>query len=131
MERSTVHFLDLPPEILLIILKKLKIFEILYSLLGINIELDQIICDPSIFASQITLIEPLPETILHRFCSQILPKISERIQWFSIETSSMQRILLASNNYSNLHQLDLFLVDIENDIHLFTSEIFHFDYTFC
>lgn len=124
MECSTVHFSDLPPEVLLMILKKFEIVEILYSFLGINMELDQLICDPSIISTEITLIEPLPGRIFDRFCSQILPKVSERIQWLNLETSSMERILLASTNYLNLHRLDLFLMNIETDIHLFTSELF-------
>ena len=130
MEYSPVQLLDLPAEILLIVFQKLEKFEILYSLMNINMQLDQIVRDPSILTSQITLMKqtslpqhtsPLPEIVLDRLCSEILPKI----QWFNLETSSMERILLAANNYSNLRQLDIFIMDIEIDMHLFHSKIFH------
>ena len=130
MEYSPVQLLDLPAAILLIVFQKLEKFEILYSLMNINMQLDQIVRDPSILTNQIALMKqtslpqhtsPLPEIVLDRLCSEILPKI----QWFNLETSSMERILLAANNYSNLRQLDIFIMDIEIDMHLFHSKIFH------
>jgi hypothetical protein len=138
MECSPVHLLDLSDEILMIIFKKLEKFEILYSLMDINMRLDQIVCDPSIITTQITfmkqasllkLTSPLPEIVLDRLCSQILPKIHDKIKWLKLETSSMERILLAANNYSNLRQLDIFIMDTEKiDMHLFTSKMFDFDF---
>jgi hypothetical protein len=138
MECSPVNLLDLSDEILMIIFKKLEKFEILYSLMDINMRLNQIVCDPSIITTQITfmkqasllkLTSPLPEIVLDRLCSQILPKIHDRIKWLKLETSSMERILLAANNYSNLRQLDIFIMDIEKaDMHLFTSKMCDFDY---
>ena len=134
MEYSPVQLLDLPAEILLIVFQKLEKFEILYSLMNINMQLDQIVRDPSILTNQIALMKqtslpqhtsPLPEIVLDRLCSEILPKIHDKIQWFNLETSSMERILLAANNYSNLRQLDIFIMDIELDMHLFHSKIFH------
>lgn len=137
MECSPVHLLDLSDEILIIIFKKLKKFEILYSLMDINIRLDQTVLDPSIITTQITLMKqasllkltsPLPEIVVDRLCSHILSKIHDKIQWLKLETSSMERILLAPSNYSNLRQFDVYIMDIETDMHFFTSKIFHFDY---
>jgi len=138
MECLPVHLLDLSDEILMIIFKKLEKFEILYSLMDINMRLDQIVCDSSIITTQITfmkqasllkLTSPLPEIVLDRLCSQILPKIHDKIKWLKLETSSMERILLAANNYSNLRQLDIFIMDTEKtDMHLFTSKMFDFDF---
>jgi hypothetical protein len=137
MECSRVHLLDLPDELLMIIFKKLEKFEILYSLLDINMRLDQIVFDPSIINTQITLMEQasplklissLPDIVLDRFCFEILPKIHDKIKWLNLETLSMERILLTVNNYSNLRQLDIFIMNIETDMHLFTSKIFYYDY---
>ncbi|CAF4649203.1 unnamed protein product, partial [Rotaria sp. Silwood1] len=36
-------------------------------------------------------------TILDRFCLQILPKIHHKIQFLNLESSSMERILLSTN----------------------------------
>jgi hypothetical protein len=41
MEHQTVHLLDLPDEILLLIIKQLCSADILYSLLGVNKRIDQ------------------------------------------------------------------------------------------
>lgn len=134
MEYLTVHLLDLPVEILLIIFQKLEKFEIFYSLMNVNRQLDQIVCDSSILTSQITLMKQasppqrtsrLPEIVLDRLCSEILPKIHDKIQWLYLESSSIERIILAANSYSNLRQLDIFIMDIETDMDLFNSKIFH------
>ncbi|CAF3395204.1 unnamed protein product, partial [Rotaria sp. Silwood2] len=128
MECSCIGLFDLPDEILLMIFKKLENVEIFYSLMDINMRLNQIVSDP-IFTSQITLMKrispllltsPLPHIIVDRFCLQILPKIHDKIKWLKLETLSMERILLAANNYSNLRQLDIFIMNTKTDMHLFT-----------
>ncbi|CAF4381930.1 unnamed protein product, partial [Rotaria sp. Silwood2] len=40
--------------------------------------------------------------MLDRFCLQILPEIHYKIKWLDLESSSMERILLATN-YPNLY----------------------------
>jgi hypothetical protein len=55
--------------------------------------------------------------LLDRFCSEILPKIHHQIQWLSLESSSIERILLAAN-YPNLCQLDIFILTEEPQLHL-------------
>ncbi|CAF4371440.1 unnamed protein product, partial [Rotaria magnacalcarata] len=57
-------------------------------------------------------INPLSDTILDRFYSQILPAIRHQIQWLDVESSSMERILL-STNYANLYRLGLYNLEIE------------------
>jgi hypothetical protein len=136
MEYSRVQLLNLPDEILMIIFKKLDNVEMLYSLMNVNTRLDQIVCDP-IFTTQITLMKqnssidltsPLSDVVLNRFCVQILPQIHQKISSLSLETLSMERILLAATNYPNLRQLDIFIMNKDIDMHLFTSKIFYFGY---
>ena len=78
MERSIVQLMDLPDEIILVILKKLDKINILYSLMNINTRLNRILHDP-IFTSKITLMKPTDE-LLNRFCLQIFPQIHRQIQ---------------------------------------------------
>lgn len=134
MKYSFVQLIDLPNEILLIIFKKLNNDEILYSLMNINIRLNQILHDP-IFTNQISLLKynslldltsALPDIVLNRFCFQILPQINHKIKWFNLETLSMERVLLAAD-YPNLRQLNIFLMNEETDIQLFTGKIFDFE----
>ncbi|CAF0974837.1 unnamed protein product [Rotaria sordida] len=140
MECLRVELFDLPDEIFLMIFKKLENVEILYSLMDVNMRFNQIVSD-SIFTTQITLMKQrssmeltssLPNIVLDRFCLRILPKIHDNIKWLKLETLSMERILLAANNYSNLCQLDIFIMNKETDMHLFTGKLFdcynHFNY---
>ncbi|CAF4581714.1 unnamed protein product [Rotaria sp. Silwood2] len=110
MVDSSIELNDLPDEILMMILKKLHNSDVLYSLIDANKRLDTIVKD-SIFTNNLTLTTPFnglnqfPDTIIDRFCREILPKINTRIQSLSVESSTMERILLATN-YPNLHRLD-------------------------
>ena len=114
MEHSSIELNDLPDEIFLIILKKLHNIEVLYSLVGVNKRLNRIIND-SIFTSCLTLMPPssndilyqFTNTILDRFCVQILPSIHHKIKCLNLESSSMKRILL-STDYPYLNALGLY-----------------------
>ena len=118
MEESFSLWMDLPDEIILIILNKLDNVEVLYSLMDVNIRLNQILHDP-MFTRKLTLMQStnlevtLPQKLLDRFCLQILPKIRHQIQWLSLESTSMERILLAAH-YPDLRQLDIFLSNDES-----------------
>jgi len=130
MERSIVQFMDLPDEIIMMILKKLDNVEVLYFLMNVNTRLNQIVND-SIFTTKITLMKStdltsiLPHVVLDRFCFQILPKIHQKIQCLNLESASMERILLAAD-YPNLRQLEIFIIDPEAVIH-FTGKKTDFD----
>lgn len=132
MECSDIQLLNFPDEILMTILKKLNNVEVLYSLMNVNMRLNQIVCD-STFTSEISLMEvdssfnltsSLSDVVLDRFCLEILPKIHDKIQWIKVETSSMERVLRAAKNYPNLHQLDIFIRNRNVDMHFFTGKIF-------
>ncbi|CAF4699500.1 unnamed protein product [Rotaria sp. Silwood2] len=130
MEHSLVQLNDFPHEILMIILKKLWNIQVLYSLIAVNKRLNAIVHDP-IFSNRLTLmkdfsaysIDRLPDSILERFCSEILPEIHHNIKWFNLESSSMKRILLATN-YPNLYGLGLYDIEIETVLSLVNGKIF-------
>ncbi|CAF1513326.1 unnamed protein product [Rotaria sordida] len=65
-------------------------------------------------------IYPLPDSVLDRFCCQILREIHDKIHWLNLESSSMERILL-STNYPNLYRLGLYNLDIEKAKDFFTD----------
>ena len=132
-EHSTVQLIDLPDELLLMIFKKLNNIELLYSLMGINTQLDKTISD-SVFTKELTLfrncskqnIYPLNDTILDRFCIQILPQIHYKINMLNLDTLSMERILLAAD-YPNLRSLGVYNVDEKTAEHAFKGKIFDFN----
>ncbi|CAF3595374.1 unnamed protein product [Rotaria sp. Silwood1] len=72
------------------------------------------------------LIYPLVDTVVDRFCSQILPQIHYKINTLNLESLSLERILLAAD-YPNLHSLELYNVDEKTAERVFSSKIFHYD----
>jgi hypothetical protein len=123
-------FIQLPDEILLIILKKPNNCNVLYSLLGVNERLNSIVNNNPIFTKHLTLTTPFndlsyqfTDTIIDRFCLEILPKINDKIERLDVESSSMERILLATY-YPNLHTLGLYDIAPETAYDPFSSKIF-------
>ncbi|CAF3828173.1 unnamed protein product, partial [Rotaria sordida] len=115
MEYSCIELNDIPDEVLLIIFQKLNNIDVLYSLHGVNKQLNKIIRDP-IFTTSLNFVKwssnkflnkLSSNVILNRFCLQILPDISIKIKWFHLESLSIKRILRAAN-YPNLYGLDLY-----------------------
>jgi hypothetical protein len=133
MQHSIVQLIDLPDELLVMIFKNLNNVQLLCSLMGINTRLDKIISD-SIFTKDLTLFRyfsnenicPLVDTILDRFCFQILPEIHYKINMFNLESLSMERILLAAD-YPNLNGLGLYNIDRKTAERIFAGKIFDFD----
>ncbi len=134
MEHLLFQLNDLPDEILMTIFKKLYNPEVLYSLIGVNKRLNRIAHDP-IFTGYLSLLQccsdnltyPLPDPMLDRFCSKILPEIGHQIKSLYLESTSMKRILLATN-YPNLYDLGLCGIDVEVAISLFIGKRFFFDF---
>jgi hypothetical protein len=109
MNQSDVHLLDLPDEILVIILKKLGNIDVLYSLFEIkNQRIDTLIAD-DVFTSILNFVKPssIIDGKLDRFCTYILPQKHNCIRKLILHTKYMERILLAGD-YPNLNSLELF-----------------------
>ncbi|CAF4057158.1 unnamed protein product [Rotaria sordida] len=116
MNQYIVHLLDIPNEILFIILKKLENVDVLYSLLGINNKRLEIIAQEQIFTNILNFVSKsqstdeicsISSTILDRFCISILPRIHKNIKSLIVESVSMEEILRAVN-YPNLTKLKIF-----------------------
>lgn len=106
--------------------------EVLYSLTGVNLRIDRILHD-TIFTSDLCLFEycsiqdttfPLPDSIIDRFCSKILPQIGHQIKSLSLSRASIERVLHATN-YPNLNYLGLFDISFKTTFSLFSGKIFH------
>ncbi|CAF2592438.1 unnamed protein product [Rotaria sp. Silwood2] len=88
--------------------------QVLHSLMGVNMRLSKIIRDP-IFTGRLTFvkwsfnkfIDPLSDTIVDRFCRQILPQIHHNVKWLDVEPLSMGPIFLAGK-YPNLYGLGIY-----------------------
>ena len=120
MKAFLVQLDDLSDEILMHIFKKLYNHQVLYSLMGVNQQINRIMHD-RIFTRHLCLLEycriddssfPLSDPILNRFCSKILPAIGHQIETLYLEETSIERVLQATN-YPNLKSLGL--CDIDDD----------------
>ena len=107
MNRSVIHLLDLPDEILVHILSKLNNIDVLYSLFDIKNERLDSITRQKIYSNILNFASIIDKTpIIDRFCMDILPRISSNIKRLIVEPASMERILLASH-YPNLNELKI------------------------
>ncbi|CAF3296499.1 unnamed protein product [Rotaria socialis] len=111
----------------MIIFQELNQLDVLLSLADVSKRLDKIGHDRN-FTSHVTLFESLsksnirslPGRIVDRFL-EILPSIQDQIKWLNLETTYMERILLATD-YPSLYGLGLYGIDIKNAISLFTKD---------
>ncbi|CAF1115087.1 unnamed protein product [Adineta steineri] len=110
-----MRLLDLPDEILLLILKKLNNIDILYSIFGFGYQRLDNLLQENTFTNTLNFvittsdgdIYSFPYYIITRFCKYILPKIDQNIQYLILDSLSMENILQAGN-YPNLTQLKIF-----------------------
>jgi hypothetical protein len=126
MSQSIIDLLDLPNELLLYILNKLDNVDVLYSLFGINNQrLDRLIQGKTFsthlnFASNLHYNRRI-ESILDRFCNDILPRIDLYVKCLIVESASLERILLAGH-YPHLTELKILHFQRDNSLDYFTSK---------
>ncbi|CAM4846643.1 unnamed protein product [Rotaria magnacalcarata] len=121
MNPSNVHLLDLPNEILLIILRKLNNIDVLHSLLDINNGRLDIFAQEKTFTNVLNFVNTDNISLIDRFCIYILPRIRHNIKYFILEPVFMERILLAAV-YPNLTELKLFNFEQQIASKYFTDE---------
>ncbi|CAF4439175.1 unnamed protein product, partial [Rotaria sp. Silwood2] len=109
MCQYNIHLLDLPYEILFIILKKLDNIDVLYSLFGIKNERIDALLEGDVFTSILNFVR-MSSTIddkIDRFCTYILPQKHDCIRKLILDTTYMECILFAGD-YPNLTHLEVF-----------------------
>jgi hypothetical protein len=122
MNQSDFHILDLPNEILIIILKKLGNVDVLYSLFGINNQRIDTLINNDVFTNVLNfVITSITDHKLDRFCMYILSQRHHCIKKLILDATSMERILLAGN-YPNLTSLELFNFGQETVFRYFTGK---------
>ncbi len=121
MNRSSVHLLDLPDEILLTILKKLNNIDVLYSLLHINNGRLNILAQENTFTNILNFVSIDNNSLIHRFCSYILPRIHHNVKCFIVDPVLLIPILIATH-YLNLTKLIIFHFQREIALKYFISK---------
>ena len=102
MPRGSIDLLDLPDELLLLIMKKMKRIDILYSLLGVNERFDRLAGSTShTRLVNFTSISSSDEHVcmaggvLDRLCFEIMPRICHNVETLILDHWSMERVLVA------------------------------------
>ena len=134
IEASAQHrlnLLDLPNELLLIIINYLPMIDALYSLVGITQRLDQLVLNPiSTNTLNITCLRPellpdriysLDERALATLCRTVLPRIHHQISHLIVDQFSIESVFHATE-YSALHSLSLIEIDKVDAFHLFQGK---------
>jgi len=129
MNQSDVGLLDLPNEILLIILKKLDNIDVLYSLFDVDNERLDIIIQENTFTNTLNFvlktltddIFSLTDSMVDRFCKNILPRINQNVKSLILDSLSMKPILQAAD-YPNLTELTLYNFNDKILSHYFTGK---------
>ena len=131
MTHPILHLLDLPNEILLIIMSKISNVDVLHSLIDTCEKLDRLARDlvhiRSIDLTEMTSndeIRPILNVMLDRFCEHILPRIHQNIECLTVESSSIRRIF-QSIDYPKLFKLILPELDLESVSEYFNGKSSH------
>ncbi|CAF1083285.1 unnamed protein product [Rotaria magnacalcarata] len=119
MNHSTVNILTLCDEILVAIFNKLNNIDVLHSLIGVNRELDRLARDIT-FTQSLDLVaissnkdnDSRNNSILDRFCFDILPRIQHNIDCLTLDLLLMDRILRIGH-YSKLYKINLVIFQLE------------------
>lgn len=109
--------MDLPDEMILAIWKYLYNIDVLSAFTGLNSQFDRLIRDDAVIGS-LTLLSHYPDqyphlqpdSILDRFCLELLPKIHHRVRCLTLEPISMGRVL-STGSFPSLNHLTLINVD--------------------
>ena len=115
-----VNLVDLPSEILLIIMKKLNMVDVLYSLLDVTQRWNDLILNPLyVRRLDLTSVTVTPsddwicstdDRIVEQLCRHVLPIISDQVKTLRVDQHILGRVLHASN-YPQLDSLELIDID--------------------
>ena len=123
--KNQLNILDLPDEILFIILDELRTTDAFYSLADVNQRFHRLVLD-SLYTRHLNMttivninslydqnssIEDIPN--LPEICEKNLPQIDHQVHKLIVEQDSMKQILLAAN-YPKLYSLSL--INFEQEI---------------
>ena len=115
--KNHLNILDLPDEILFIILKKLKMVDTFYSLMNVNRRFHRLVFD-FLYIDHLDMTtvmninsvydqsSSIDTQVLSEICSEVLPRIDHQVHKLTVEQDLMKRILLAAN-YGQLYSLSL------------------------
>jgi hypothetical protein len=117
LNNNNINILDLPDEILFLILQKLNMVDVLYSCVDVNLRFHRLALDSFLLHDiNMTTIKDITSLydqtssidpkVLSRICKNVLPRIYDQAYKLTVDEYSAEQTLLASN-YPKLYSLSL------------------------
>ena len=101
------------------IFKNLSNMDVLYSLIGICVERLDLLVQSEMFTNNLNFVSgdsdvicSINDSLLDRFCLNILPQIQYNVRYLIVEAGTMEQILFAGD-YPNLIKLKIFNLNEE------------------
>ena len=119
---NKVGMIDLPDEIIYLILNKLNMIDVFYSLMDINRRFHRLVIDP-LYIRRLNLttnidnnascdqISPIDTRAVSRICQRILPRIRHQVEQLLVEQNSIEEVFAVS--YPRLDSLSLINFEVE------------------
>ena len=118
----TAHLLDLPDELLLLILKQLDDIDILSSFFNIgNHRLHRLTCHKTSPTHLHFPLNLLSDSLFERLTQQIFPRIHHHVESLTLPTELLERVLLR-DQFPNLTELTLCNFQRDTALHHFTGK---------
>lgn len=124
---NDINILDLPDEMLLIILSKLDMVDVFYSLVDLNKRFNQLVLDPLyIYHLNLTVKtslnhnSPVDNQVFDQICTKLLPRIHYKVNKITVTPPSM-KFIFNTVDYPQLHSLSLVNFQQETLLQYLTS----------
>jgi len=119
LSNNDINILDLPDETLLIILSKMDMIDVLYSLVDVNKCFNQLVFD-LVYIHHLDLTVktsldhnlPVDNQVFNQIRTKVLPRICSKVNKITITPPSMDFIFNTTIDYPQLHSL--LLADFEH-----------------
>ena len=119
-KKQCLSLLDLPNEMLLLIMKQLNMVDVLYSLVDVTQRLDELVLNSKFTRtldmtclkteSFLNRVYSIDDHVLERICKDVLPRLNDQVNELIIDQHSIKRVL----HGSDYHQLvSLSLMDLD------------------
>ncbi|CAF4281385.1 unnamed protein product [Rotaria sp. Silwood2] len=126
---NDINILDLPDEMLLIILSKLDMVDVFYSLVDLNKRFNQLVLDPLyIHHLDLTVKKsldhnfPVDNQVFDQIRTKVLPRIHHKVNKITV-TSPFMEFIFNTVDYPQLHSLSLVSFQQETLLQYLTSDV--------
>jgi hypothetical protein len=136
LNNNHLSILELPDEILCLIIGKLNTFDVFYSLVNVNQQFNRLVFD-SLYVHDLNMgtimninswydqASSIDPEVLSSICKKILPRIHSHVHKLTVAEYSMKQVLLAAN-YPQLYSLSLIDFQAETLYEHLTGVVFNF-----